>query len=600
MEDFSENHVWIRSFTLRGAALGERIARALRESGMEAEHTRSGESLTEYTEKHFQKGDVLVFIGACGIAVRAIAPFVSDKSTDPAVLSVDEAGMHVISLLSGHLGGANAWAERIAGMIGAHAVISTATDLNGLFAVDVFAGKNGLGIPDPEGIRLFSAGLLEAGEGTVGVPETLCDRIRFEDCQACGIRISQRKDSLPHCCISPYADADCTVQLVPRCLVAGMGCRKGVPAEALLGFLREVLEENGLREDALCTVATIDRKKDEPGLNQLCAELNLPMSVYSAEILGMQEGHFSDSERVAEAVGVGNVCERACAAAGADRILVPKTARNGMTAAIGIRDILLRLSRGNPSQNSRETGNGLWVVGIGPGSMDGMTREAWNILECSDCIVGYAKYIDLIRPVFPGKDYLSTPMTKEEERCRLALERAKKERVSLISSGDPGIYGLAGLALTISEQYPDVPVRVIPGVTAASSGAALLGAPLTQDFAVISLSDRLTSWETIEKRLRSAAEADLGIVLYNPCSKGRPDSLSRAAEILIEILPGRIPVGIADRIGREGEQVRILTLEELPEAHADMFSTVFIGNSRTRVIDGKMITPRGYLYERQK
>ena len=237
----------------------------------------------------------------------------------------------------------------------------------------------------------------------------------------------------------------------------------------------------------------------------------------------------------------------------------------------------------------------LYVVGIGPGCPEKMTAEAGYALSESDLIAGYPVYLSLLGPEYAGKETLSTGMTKEIERCRAALDEAAKGRtVSLICSGDPGIYGMAGLVLQLREDYPDVDVRIIPGVTAASSGAALLGAPLMHDFAVISLSDRLTPWEKIEQRLLYAAKADLVIVLYNPESKGREGYLKKAAEILLRILPADRAVGTAERIGREGEAAWTGTLGELSGSTADMFTTVFIGNSTTLIKNGQMITLRGF------
>ena len=240
----------------------------------------------------------------------------------------------------------------------------------------------------------------------------------------------------------------------------------------------------------------------------------------------------------------------------------------------------------------------LFVTGIGPGHLAGMTGEAVEALQQCDVVVGYKTYNALVRPHFPDKIYLETPMTGEEARCEMALQEASRGRTTaLICSGDPGVYGMAGLVLKMAVHYPDVEVRVISGVTAAMSGAALLGAPLIHDFAVISLSDRLTPWETIRRRLLCAAEADLGIVLYNPASKGRSGHLGRAAEILMTVLPGSRICGIAERIGREGERTRIMSLSELAGAEADMFCTVFVGNRSAEYLDGKIVTPRGYRYE---
>lgn len=237
----------------------------------------------------------------------------------------------------------------------------------------------------------------------------------------------------------------------------------------------------------------------------------------------------------------------------------------------------------------------LRVVGIGPGDHDNMTVRADKALRQSDVIIGYHVYVDLVRELYPDKEYASTPMTKEVDRCEMALRMAGEgKEVAMVCSGDSGIYGMAALIYELRGDRSEPEVEVIPGLTAACSGAAVLGAPLTHDFAVISLSDRLTPWEKIEDRLAAAAEGDLSIVLYNPASHSRPDHLKRACEILLRTLPGDRICGIAQHIGRTGENARIMTLTELKDAEVDMFCTVFIGNRMTRVINGRMVTPRGY------
>ena len=237
----------------------------------------------------------------------------------------------------------------------------------------------------------------------------------------------------------------------------------------------------------------------------------------------------------------------------------------------------------------------LTVVGIGPGDYENMTVRADRALARCDTIIGYHVYVDLVRERYPDKEFLTTPMTRAAQRCRMALEEAKKGKdVALVCSGDSGIYGMAALVYELRGEEAEPEIQVVPGLTAACSGAALLGAPLTHDFAVISLSDRLTPWEKIEKRLECAAQADLSIVLYNPASHGRPDYLRRACEILLGVLPEDRPCAVAQAIGREGENRRFFTLGQLKDAQVDMFCTVFIGNGATRMIGGNMVTPRGY------
>ncbi len=235
------------------------------------------------------------------------------------------------------------------------------------------------------------------------------------------------------------------------------------------------------------------------------------------------------------------------------------------------------------------------VVGIGPGRYEDMTIRADEALKECDAIIGYNVYVDLVKERYPDKEFVTTPMTREAQRCQIAIDMALEgKNTAMVCSGDSGIYGMAALVYELRGENKEPEIEVIPGLTAACSGAALLGAPLTHDFAVISLSDRLTSWEKIEARLRAAASADLSIVLYNPSSKGRPDYLKRACDILLEILPADRPCAIAQYIGREGQNRRMLTLGQLRDTEADMFCTVFIGNEMTRMIAGNMVTPRGY------
>lgn len=234
-------------------------------------------------------------------------------------------------------------------------------------------------------------------------------------------------------------------------------------------------------------------------------------------------------------------------------------------------------------------------MGIGPGAFEQMTVKAADVLRQSDVIIGYTVYIDLVRDHLPGKQFLSTPMTKEADRCRMAFSEARKGKtVSMICSGDAGIYGMAGLMYEIGAQYPDTELEVIPGVTAATAGAALLGAPLTHDFCVISLSDLLTPWKTIEERILAASRADFSVCLYNPSSRKRRDYLKKACELMLKYKSPDTVCGIVKNIGREGEEKSLLTLQDLKDAEADMFTTVFVGNSQTKALSEAMVTPRGY------
>lgn len=236
----------------------------------------------------------------------------------------------------------------------------------------------------------------------------------------------------------------------------------------------------------------------------------------------------------------------------------------------------------------------LYVVGFGSGSRENMTVEAERVILESDIIVGYTAYTDILKKYFPDKKYYSTGMKQERERVIYALENAGTQTVAIVCSGDSSVYGMAGLAFELSVNYPDVDIEIVSGVTSALSGGAVLGSPLGHDFAVISLSDLLTPWDKIIKRVEYASYADFVMVLYNPSSKKRGDYLSKACDIMMKYKNPDTVCGIVRNIGRDGQESRILTLSELRNTSVDMFTTVFIGNSETKIINGRMVTPRGY------
>ena len=239
--------------------------------------------------------------------------------------------------------------------------------------------------------------------------------------------------------------------------------------------------------------------------------------------------------------------------------------------------------------------NKLYVIGIGPGEYEQMTLKAIHAMEKSEVIIGYTVYVDLVKEHFPGKEFLTTPMKKEVDRCVLAFEEAKKGKVvSMICSGDAGVYGMSGLMYEVGVNYPEVELEIIPGVTAATGGAAVLGAPLIHDFCLISLSDLLTPWEKIEARLLAAAEADFVVCLYNPSSRKRSDYLQKACDLMMQYKSPETVCGIVSYIGRDGEHYEVMDLKTLRDTKVDMFTTVWVGNSQTKEINGKMVTPRGY------
>lgn len=665
--------------------------------------------LDSWTGEAFRSFDALVFVGACGIAVRAIAPYVTDKMTDPAVVCVDEAGQFAVALLSGHVGGANALARRVAHACDGRAVVSTATDVNSVFAVDEWATQQGLALLERDVAKEISAALLEGdtvgftSDYVVGGPlpqglvtvagtesvtteavgaggdsektdqaalETGLDAADLQvrsgttDITATKPALSTLDTSSAQLGVCVSLDAGKrpfvrTLHLVPRVVTVGVGCKRGTSAEAIGQVVDQCLEEARVVPQAVCSIASIDVKADEEGLLTFARDRGWRLRLHTAGELAAVPGDFHSSSFVQQTVGVDNVCERAACACG-ERLLLPRHSAQGVTVALAAKkpqltfavktgacaesavqetrsltaDTLTMLStrdslessygpmHGNrgavtlhiqseckqqePCDNTSTGSNSLLqkpssshaaltCVGLGPGAGETMTLQARAALERADVIVGYRTYINLIRDAYPHKELLATGMRGEVERCRLALERAARgQQVTVVCSGDPGVYGMAGLLIELAEDYPSVQVDVVPGVSAANAGASVLGAPLMHDWCSISLSDLMTPWETIEKRLRAAAQADFCIVLYNPASHGRADHLQRACDILLQYCSPQTVCGLVRNIGRKGEASNLLTLSQLRNAPADMLTCVFVGNSQTRVVNGRMVTPRGY------
>ena len=543
--------------------------------------------LEELVKEAFSSADALIFWCAAGIAVRCIAPCLTHKSQDPAVLVLDERGKHCISLLSGHMGGANALAGTVSALCGAEPVITTGTDTEHRFSVDEFARCNGLVVTDWEKAKRISAKVLAGETLTIGSgmkKEQYCPVEGLEEqnwkegefLSNADVWITPRRITAP----------DQVLQLIPRNLTVGIGCRKGTELSALHAALDRFMEQTGLDRRGICQITSIDRKKEEQGLVDLASDLGVPFVTYTSEELLQAPGEYPSSEFVREITGVDNVCQRSAMLGAGDgaAVIAEKTVVDGITmaAAAGVL---------KKSGNARGI---VYAVGIGPGEPEQMTPQAEAALLRSDLIVGYKTYVDQIRPVFPDKEYKVSGMRQELLRIREALEEARTGKtVAVISSGDASVYGMGGLLWELSEQY-DVDVECVAGITAALSGGAVLGAPLGHDFTCVSLSDLLTPWDLIRRRLELAAEGDFVIALYNPSSRTRQHRYEEACRILLEHRPGDTVCGWCRNIGRQGEEWKVCTLRELEKQPVDMLTTVFIGNSRTRVIRGRMVTPRGY------
>ena len=574
----------------------------------------------------------LIFIMASGIVIRTVAPLIKDKRTDPAVVVLDEKGKFAVSLLSGHLGGANKIAKEIADFLGGQAVITTASDVNDLPSIDLWAKENDLIIDDWDALpntatRFLNGGRLKVySDIEISMPaeflqiknpadaDVLITNKQKMDLNVIPVQtgIQKKKAKKLDSCFRRNDKKQTAHQfyLRPKNLTIGIGCNSNTPASEIENSVRKTMEENNLSFLSIHSIATIDIKGNEPGLIAFAKKYNLGIKTFTANKLNTVKG-VSKSDVAFKTTGAYAVAEPAALlASGADKLLVKKQKKGNVTVAIAEQKPEAR------SQKS-ETKGKIYIVGTGPGSVEHITPYAQKSIRNSDVIVGYGTYLDLIKELIKDKEILSTGMTQEIDRCKKAVELAMSGRtVSVISGGDPGIYAMAGLvfellkdrnalcvmrnalknknASRVTHHVSRVDVEVIPGISALNACAAKLGAPLMHDFASISLSDRLTPWDLIEKRLDAAAKADFVIILYNPKSKGRAEHIDRARKIILKCRKPGTPVGIVKGAMREDERIIITDLKNMLEHDIDMQTTVIIGNSQTFVWDNRMITPRGY------
>lgn len=555
----------------------------------------------------------LVFIMASGIVVRTIAPLLKDKKTDPAIVVLDEAGRFAVSLVSGHLGGANEMVREIARFLGGEAVITTASDVNGLPSIDLWAGENNLLIENWD--ALPQVGTRYVNNGGLRVYCDIDLKLPFEflrvvDPRFADVIITNRQDvyaGSPRCSITGEGCSTGTcrvkvqVHLRPCNLVIGIGCNSGTSQSEIESAVRQTLKEHNLSFLSIGSIATIDIKGNEPGLRTFVEKYKFAFHTFKADELNNVEGR-EKSDVVFKATGAYGVAEPAAlVAAETDSLIVSKQKKGNVTVAV-------------TEKKLGEKGK-IYIVGTGPGSLDHITPAAREAIKKSDIIVGYGTYLDLIKELLRDKEVVSTGMTQEVDRCRKAVELAMgKKTVSVISGGDPGVYAMAGLIFEIlrsqeseagcqgsakqksalQNPYSKLSIEVIPGISALNAAASRLGAPLMHDFACISLSDRLTPWDVIEKRLEAAAAADFVIVLYNPRSKGRAGHINKAQEIIQKHRKPTTAVGIVKGAMREHEAVIVTDLENMQDSDIDMQTTVIIGNSKTFVWNNLMITPRGY------
>ncbi|MFJ6567310.1 precorrin-3B C(17)-methyltransferase [Streptomyces sp. NPDC091292] len=542
--------------------------------------------VADAVRRAFGECEQVVCCLATGAVVRILAPLLSDKATDPGVVCVDEAGQFAVSLVGGHEGGANALAREVADVLGARPVVTTATDAAGIPGLDT------LGIPYEGDVAGVSRALLD-GEpvGLVAEVSWPLPALPFTSVLpftagepvtgAAVVRVTDR--------LVPSADGE--VVLRPPSLVAGVGGSRGVSVDEVAGLVRDALRDAGLSARSLAALATVDAKADEPGITGAAALLGVPLLTYSAgELAGVDVPNPSDAPLAA--VGTPSVAE-AAALIGGGELLVPKrkSVRTDGSAAMATCAVVRRAARGR-----------LAVVGLGPGARDLLTPRAKDELRRASVLVGLDQYVDQIRDLLrPGTRVLESGLGAEEERARTAVAEARAgHAVALIGSGDAGVYAMASPAL--AEASDDIDVVGVPGVTAALAAGALLGAPLGHDHVSISLSDLHTPWEVIERRVRAAAESDLVVTFYNPRSRGRDWQLPKALGILAEHRAPTTPVGVVRNASRPDGSTRVTTLAGLgPEAvrSVDMMTVVTVGNTATREIAGRMVTPRGYRWQEE-
>ncbi|MFE9628892.1 precorrin-3B C(17)-methyltransferase [Streptomyces sp. NPDC006527] len=556
------------SATAAGAAARDRLAAAW------PERTRVYDGpVGDAVRRAFAECEQLVCFLATGAVVRLVAPLLSDKASDPGVVCVDEAGRFAVSLVGGHGGGANELAREVGESLGAQPVVTTATDAVGMPGLDT------LGLPVEGDVAGVTRALLDgepvALDAEVAWP---LPPVPFAERGAHTVRVTDRA-------VEPGAHE---VLLRPPSLVVGVGASRGAPAGEVLEVIEGALRDAGLSVDSLAELATVDAKAEEPGILAAASRLGVPLVTYSAEELAAVEVP-NPSDAPLAAVGTPSVAEAAALVRGGE-LLVPKrkSERSDGRPAMATCAVVRRPGRGR-----------LAVVGLGPGARDLLTPRATAELRRASVLVGLDQYVDQIRDLLrPGTRILESGLGAEEERARTAVAEARRgQAVALIGSGDAGVYAMASPAL--AEASDDIDVVGVPGVTAALAAAALLGAPLGHDHVSISLSDLHTPWEVIERRVRAAAEADIVVTFYNPRSRGRDWQLPKALAILAEHREPSTPVGVVRNASRPDGTCRVTTLAALDPATVDMMTVVTVGNTATRTIAGRMVTPRGYRWQEE-
>ena len=550
-------------------------------------------SAKDHVQALFSTGRPIVAVMASGALIRLLAPLLSDKHSEPPVLAVAEDGSSVVPLLGGHHG-ANDLARQIASVLGAHAAITTAGDLK--FGVALDQPPEGYVLANPERAKAVMAELVAGAgarlEGTSANWLTQ-SRLPFEQEARVTLTVTDQQKTAGELELVYY----------PKTLVLGMGCERHAKPEEAIALAEEALSKGGFARASLAAVSSIDLKADETAIHAVAAHFGVPARFFSAATLEGEAPRLKNpSEVVFAEVGCHGVAEGAAlATVGASgELVVEKIKSKGATAAIARAAEII-----DPKTTGRARGT-LFVVGIGPGSEGWRSPEVSRMVQSSTDLVGYSLYLDLLGPLADGKTRHDFDLGKEEARVVHAMELAGEGKtVALVCSGDAGIYAMATLVFElfdkggITDGASRIEVQVSPGISALQAAAARIGAPLGHDFCTISLSDLLTPWEHIQRRVKAAGEGDFVIAFYNPVSMKRRTQLAYARDELLKYRPASTPVILATNLGREGETVRTVPLGELNVDDVDMLTVVVVGSSESRTVttgDGKtwVYTPRGY------
>ena len=586
---------------------GERIAHKVAAALGAPVHGREGRvdqadvffsNALDHARDLFAAGTPVIGVCASGILIRAVAPLLSDKTTEPPVLSVSDDGAVVVPLLGGHRG-ANRLANEIAQALDAVAAVTTAGDVALGLALD--APPPGYRLANPENAKSVMAGLL-AGHpfrlsGTYPWLTPLADLENVE--------VGSRAQPAAPVVLEAVGSDEVSLTFAKQEFIVGLGCARDATPDVLWEETQAALAEAGISKLAVACVASIDLKADERAMHYVAAQLGVPFRLFSATELEAEASRLANpSDVVFAEVGCHGVAEGAALAGVGEtgQLVFEKRKSATTTVAIG------QASDAIEDLPGRARGT-LSIVSIGPGQASWRTPEASRLVAEAEELVGYGLYIDLLGPTAAGKKRSDFPLGGEEARCRYALERAGEGRnVALVCSGDAGIYAMGALVYELLDRTPDaqgvsdaarrVEVISTPGVSALQGAAARAGAPLGHDFCAISLSDLLTPREDILRRLKAAAEGDFVIAFYNPVSKRRRTLLAEAREILLQHRPADTPVMLASSLGRPEEELRYRRLDALDVDEVDMLTVVLVGSSQSRLAklgDGeRMFTPRGY------